>query len=47
MKQFIKALIARDLWDMNELYMITNEDNKALNAAVKALHDGTYDKLMK
>lgn len=47
MKQFIKALIARDLWDMNELYMITNEDNKALDAAVKALHDGTYDKLMK
>jgi len=46
-KHFVKALVARDLWDMNELYQISNENNKVLNAAVKALRDGTYDRKMK
>ena len=39
-KLFVKSLIARDLWNMNELYRISNEENKILKAAVKALNDG-------
>ena len=46
-KLFVKSLIARDLWNMNELYRISNEGNKILKAAVKALQDGTYDKIIK
>ena len=46
-KLFEKSLIARDLWDKNELYRISNEENKILKAAVKALHDGTYGKIIK
>lgn len=46
-KRFVKALVARDLWNMNELYQISNEDNKLLHAAVKALQDGTYDQKLK
>ena len=46
-KLFVKSLIARDLWNMNELYRISNEENKILKAAVKALHDGTYGKIIK
>ena len=44
MKMQIKALMARDIWDMNEMYMILNADNKILNEAVKALKDGDYEK---
>ena len=43
-KLFVKSLVARDLWDMNELYRVSNVSNKILLAAVKALRDGTYDK---
>ena len=46
-KLFVKSLIARDLWNMNELYRISNEENKILKAAVKALHDGTYGRIIK
>lgn len=46
-KLFVKSLIARDLWNMNELYKISNEQNKILNAAVKTLRDGTYNKIIK
>ena len=42
-KLFVKSLIARDLWNMTELYKISNEQNKVLNAAVKTLQDGTYN----
>ncbi len=45
-KNLLKAYIARDLWDMNELYRILNTDNKILQAAQKALKDGTYEKLL-
>ncbi len=46
-KLFVKSLIARDLWNMNELYRISNEENKILKAAVKALNDGTYGRIIK
>lgn len=47
MKMQIKALIARDIWDMNEMYKVINDDNKILQEAVKALNDGTYDRMLK
>lgn len=46
-KLFVKSLIARDLWNMTELYKISNEQNKVLNKAVKTLQDGTYNKIIK
>ena len=46
MKLFVKSLLARDLWGMNELYRVSNATNKILNAAVEALRDGTYEKLL-
>ena len=45
-RQYVKSLIARDLWGMNELYRITNEDNALLQAALKALKDGTYEQIL-
>lgn len=42
-KRYIKSLLARDLFGMNELYRISNEDNEILNAALRALRDGTYE----
>lgn len=47
MKMNIKALIARDMWDMNEMYRIMNDDNVILQKAVEALRDGTYEKELK
>ena len=46
-KLFVKSLIARDLWGMNELYRVSNETNKILKAAVDALNDGTYERILK
>lgn len=47
MKLQIKGIIARDLWEMNEMYQILNEDNKILQEGLKTLKDGTYDKKLK
>lgn len=47
MKLSVKALIARDTWDMNEMYQIFNEDNKVLKEGYKALKDGTYERILK
>ena len=44
MKLQLKALIARDLWDMNEMYQILNEENDILKRGLKTLKDGTYEK---
>lgn len=44
MKLNVKALITRDLWDMNEMYQIMNEDNDVLKKALQTLKDGTYEK---
>lgn len=46
-KLHIKSLIARDLWDMTELYMITNEKNKVLKKALELLKSGEYEKILK
>ena len=46
MKLQLKALLARDLWDMNEMYQILNEDNDSLRKALEVLRDGTYSRLL-
>lgn len=48
MKLQIKSLIARDMWDMNEMYKVINaSENTALKKSLEILQDGTYDKMMK
>ncbi len=47
MKLQLKALIAQNLWGMNEMYILMNEDNKIMREALKALHDGRYEKKLK
>ena len=43
-----KALIARDLWDMNEYYQIMDADNESLTKAVLILQTpGAYEKILK
>ena len=46
-KMMVRALMVRDMWDMNEMYRVFNEDNKILQSALKALKDGTYEKKLK
>lgn len=46
-KRYLKALIARDIWGLNELYMLTNEDNPVLQAGIKTLRDGSYETILK
>jgi carboxyl-terminal processing protease len=47
LKRHVKALIARDLWGTNEYYRIVNEANTSLHVAIKALQDGSYEKVLK
>jgi carboxyl-protease len=35
----LKALVARDLWDMNEYYRVWNEQSDIVNKAVKLASD--------
>lgn len=46
MKLQLKALIARDLWEMNEMHQIMNEEDPILKKGWEALKDGTYDKTL-
>ena len=46
-KATVKLLITRDLWGSHEYFRILNEENKILDAGVKALRDGTYDQKLK
>ena len=44
----LKALIARDLWDMNQYYQISNLNNNIYLRAVAAIKENEYnDKLSK
>jgi len=46
--QLIKALIARDLWDMSEYFQVVNPESKAYTTAIEVLHDSKkYKKLFK
>lgn len=42
----LKALIARDIWNMNEMYQILNEENDMLKKGLEVLKDGTYEKIL-
>ena len=37
MKILIKALIARDIWDMNEYFQVVNKSDKVINKAIEVL----------
>ena len=44
----LKALVARDLWEMNEFYQIMDADNESLQKAVQILQTpGAYEKILK
>lgn len=45
-KTQLKALIARDLWDMNEYFQVSNTTNRIVQQALRILQDGTYEKMM-
>lgn len=43
----IKALIARDLFDMNEYFQIINDENESLKEALRIINDsGYYEKIL-
>ena len=46
-KNQLKALIARDLWDMNEYFQVMNTTNNSVKQALKVLNEGTYEKMVK
>ncbi len=47
MKRVMKGLVARDLWDMNEYYMVVNQDDYAITRALSILTDtATYERLL-
>ena len=43
-KLFLKAMVAQDLWGATEFYRIYNERNAILQAALKTLKDGSFEK---
>ena len=47
LKTQLKALIARDLWDMNEYFHVMNSANESVKKAVEILQSGDYDKKLK
>lgn len=47
MKLQIKALVARDLWDMNEMYKLMNDENETLKKGLETLKNGTYERKLK
>ncbi len=46
--KLIKALIARDLWDMSEYFQVVNPESKAYQKAIEVLHDSKmYNNIFK
>lgn len=46
-KTQLKALIARDLWDMNEYFQVMNETDQCVQQALKVLQEGEYEKIIR
>lgn len=46
-KTQLKALIARDLWDMNEYFQVMNTTNSSVQQALKVLNEGAYEQVIK
>ena len=45
-KTQLKALIARDLWDMNEYFQVMNTTNSSVQQALKVLNEGAYEQVI-
>ena len=43
-KTQLKALIARDLWDMNEYFQVINTTNNSVQQALELLNEKIYEK---
>ena len=43
----LKALIARDLWDMNEYFQVMNKTNKSVERALEILKSKEYEQMLK
>ena len=43
-KTQLKALIARDLWDMSEYFQVMNTTNESVQQALRVLGEGAYEK---
>lgn len=43
----LRALVARDLWDMNAYYVIMNEENSVYNEALKLIQGDHYSNILK
>jgi carboxyl-terminal processing protease len=46
-KPQLKALIARDLWEMNEYFRVINATNESIVRALELLSSGEYERLLK
>lgn len=46
-KAQLKALIARDLWDMNEYFRVMNDTNESVQRALQILHSDEYQNKLK
>lgn len=45
-KTQLKALIARDLWDMNEYFQVMNAANESVKRALEILNNKEYEKML-
>ena len=45
-KTQLKALIARDLWDMNEYFQVMNTTEETVRQALKVLREGIYERII-
>ena len=41
-KSVMKALVARDIWDMNEYFRVINENDPAISKALEVLNDSRF-----
>lgn len=46
LKTQLKALIARDLWDMSEYFQVMNTADRTVQQALKVLNEGGYERVM-
>lgn len=46
-KTQLKALIARDLWDINEYFQVMNKTNKSVERALEILKSKEYEQMLK
>lgn len=46
LKTQLKALIARDLWDMSEYFQVMNTADRTVQQALKVLNEGGYEQVM-